>query len=183
MEDKRGIKQEFSPSEEGSPTPSDAKTPSPMSAGSPPPPGSPSEVSSDHPHSPVFEQGGPSRIALVIKIPSSSNEEDFFADVTWDAKFAKWLFGDFHHDLLRLPGDGKVIIISDSDEEKDAREEATTEAKATPSTTNGKASTPAATPADADEDPSSMPHVSSDGLALGQDTCKSSGGGDEAHAP
>jgi hypothetical protein len=113
MEDKRGIKQEFSPSEEGSPTPSDAKTPSPMSAGSPPPPGSPSEVSSDHPHSPVFEQGRPSRIALVIKIPSSSNEEDFFADVTWDAKFAKRLFGDFHHDLLRLPGDGKVIIIRD----------------------------------------------------------------------
>jgi hypothetical protein len=119
----------------------------------------------------------------VIKIPSSSDEEDFFSNVTWDAEFTKLLFGDFHRDLLRPPGNRKVIVISDSDEEKDVREESTAKAKATPSTANGKASTPAASPADADEDPGAMPHVSNDGLALGQDTCKSSGGRDEAHAP
>jgi hypothetical protein len=58
MEDKRGIKHSHSPSVEGSPSSSDAK-PTPLTPSrSPPPPGSPSEISSHHPGSPVFEQGG-----------------------------------------------------------------------------------------------------------------------------
>jgi dihydrofolate reductase len=53
----------------------------------------------------------------VIEIYSSSDEEDFFADVTQDVEFAKWLFGDLNYDLLRPLSNGKVIVISDSDEE------------------------------------------------------------------
>jgi hypothetical protein len=62
-----------SPSTEGSHEPSDAKTPSPMLSGSPSPPGSLSEVASCRPHSPVFEQSGPSEKAPVIDLSSSSD--------------------------------------------------------------------------------------------------------------
>jgi hypothetical protein len=66
MGDKRGIKRERSPSVDGSPMANDAKTPLPVPSGSRSPPRSPSDVASRHPHSPLFEQGGPSEKAPVI---------------------------------------------------------------------------------------------------------------------
>jgi hypothetical protein len=96
MEDKRGIKRERSPSAERSPTPSYAKTPPPTPSGSPSPPGSASEVSSCHPRSPVFEQGDPSRKAPVIDLSSSSDEEDFFTDISHDFEFAQRLYGELN---------------------------------------------------------------------------------------
>jgi hypothetical protein len=51
----------------------------------------------------------------VIELSSSSDEEDFFADNAWDTEFTKRLFDDLNRDLLGPPGDGKVIVISDSD--------------------------------------------------------------------
>jgi hypothetical protein len=66
----------------------------------------------------VFEQGSPSRNILVIDLSSSSDEEDFVADTSRDEDFPKRLFGD-----PRPPGDGKVIILSDSDEEEEVHEE------------------------------------------------------------
>jgi hypothetical protein len=56
-----------------------------------------------------------------------------------------------------------VIIISDSDEEKEAREETTTKAEATPSAATEKSLTPAASPTDADEDPGAMSNDSARG--------------------
>jgi hypothetical protein len=94
-----------------------------------------------------------------------------------------FIYGELNHALLGTPDDGKVIIISDSDEEVEAREETTAEVEATPSATAKKSSTPAASLADADEDLGATPNDSNDGLAPGQDAGKSSTGGDEADMP
>jgi hypothetical protein len=200
MEGKRGIKRECSPSVEGSPTPSDAKTPPPAPSETPSPPESPAEVSSHHPRSPVFEQGGLSGKAPIIDLSSSSDEEDSFADTFHDFEFAQRLYGELNHDLLGPADDDKIIILNDSDEEKEkAREEksvgtentaafavvnpvstasvddARTLAKKTPNT--------AASPADADKNPGTVPNDSNDGLALSPKMGVGSGGGDEPGAP
>jgi hypothetical protein len=97
-------------------------------------------------------------------------------------------------------GDGKVIILSDSDEEnEEAHEEkstdvedvATSTAVNSVSTTSAddigtlaeKSSNAAASPADADNDPKVEPNDSSDGLALGLKVEKGNGGRDEVDAP
>jgi hypothetical protein len=123
MEDQRGIKRERSPSLEGNPLPSDAKTPPLTPSGSPPPPGSPSKISSRRPYSPIFEQGGSSGKAPMIHLSLSLDEENFIADTSCDAEFVSKLFGDLNRDILGLPGDGKVIILDDSDEEKEASDD------------------------------------------------------------
>jgi hypothetical protein len=114
MEDKRGVKRERSPSAEGSPLPDDAKTPPPTSSGSPPPPGSPSEVSSRCRCSPVFEQGSASGTTPV------SGPSSLVVDTSRDEEFARKLFDDLNRDILRSPGDGKIIIIDDSDDDNEA---------------------------------------------------------------
>jgi hypothetical protein len=53
----------------------------------------------------------------VVDLSSSLDEEGHIFDSSWDVEFARRLFGDLNHDVLRPPNDGKVIIISDSDEE------------------------------------------------------------------
>jgi hypothetical protein len=176
MEDKRGTKRPHFPFADGSSSPNDAKTPPPVPSGSPPPPGSMSEITSRHPRSPVFEQGGPSGNIPVIELSSSSDEEDFFTDTSWDAEFTRRLFGDLN--LLGPPSDDKVIVLSDSDEEEEAREETAAGADVASSTTL-KYSTPAPSIADADEDPGKMQDDNSDDIAPGQDTGKSSGSGDK----
>jgi hypothetical protein len=59
---------------------------------------------------------GPSRKAWVVDLSSSSDEEGFITDVSWDEEFIKRLFGDLNRDVLGPPGDGKIIILNDSDE-------------------------------------------------------------------
>jgi hypothetical protein len=149
MKDMKGTKRSCSPSAEGSPSPSDVKTP-PAHSGFPWPPGSPSEISSHHPHSPVFEQGGPSGIVSVINLSSSMNEEDFVVDTSRDAEFAKRLLGDLNCDILGPPDDGKVIILNDSNEEEEVHEETTVDV--VPFATE-KSLTLVASAVDADEDP------------------------------
>jgi hypothetical protein len=121
LENKRSTKRSRSPSAERSPSPSESKTPLLVPSGSPTPPRSPSEISSCRPHSPVFEQGGSSGNVPVIDLSSSSDEQDFIADISWDAEFTRWLFGDLNRDVLGPPGDGKVIILSGSNKEEEAR--------------------------------------------------------------
>jgi hypothetical protein len=81
------------------------------------------------------------------------------------------------------PGNGKIIIIIDSDVEEEAREETAVDANVMPSTAAMKPLTLAASPADADEDPEETPDDTNGDLALGQDAGKSSDGGDEAGSP
>jgi hypothetical protein len=179
--------------------PSDAKTPPSVPSRSPSPPGSLLEVSSHYPRSPVFEQGSPSRKALVIDLSSSSDEKDFFADTSRDFEFAQRLYGELNHDFLGTPSDGKIIILSDLDEEKKVCEEKSTgtedvsaSAAVNPASTTSvedagapaeKSSTPIASPADIDEDLGAVPNDSSDGLAPGPKTGKDSDGGDEVDTP
>jgi hypothetical protein len=108
--------------------------------------------------------------------------------------------GELNRGFLGLPGDGNIIILSDSDEEKEeVREEkffgpedvaASSTVNPAPTTSIGdvgapaeKSSTPAASPADVDEYPGVEPNDSSDGLALGLKMGEDSSGGDEVGVP
>jgi hypothetical protein len=145
-------------------------------------------------------QGGPFGKAPVIDLSSSLDEEDFFADTSRDFEFTQRLYGKLNRDLLRPPDDGKVIILSDSNGEKEeAREEKPTDAEdvavstavnpvSTASaddigTPTERSSTPAASPAVANDDPGVAQNDSSDGLAPGPKMEEGVGGGDEAGAP
>jgi hypothetical protein len=55
----------------------------------------------------------------VIYLSSSSNEEDFITDTSRDFEFAQRLYGELNHDFLGPNGDDKIIILSDSDKEKE----------------------------------------------------------------
>jgi hypothetical protein len=66
----------------------------------------------------MFEQGGPSGKALVVDMSASSDEEDLIPNTSHDFEFAQRLYDELNRDLLGLPGDGKIIILSDSDEKK-----------------------------------------------------------------
>jgi hypothetical protein len=125
MEDKRGTKRERSPSVEGSTLPGDAETPPPTPSGSLPPPGSPSVASSRRPCSLMFEQGNASEKIPMLE-PSS-----FIVDTFRDEEIARKLFGDINRDILRPPGDGKIIILNDSNDDGEAQEETTVEIEST----------------------------------------------------
>jgi hypothetical protein len=58
-------------------------------------------------------------------LSSSSDEEDFIADTSYDFEFAQRLYGELNRAVLGPPGDNRIIILSDSDEEE-MREEKTT---------------------------------------------------------
>jgi hypothetical protein len=119
MDDKKGVKRDCSPSVEGNPLPDDAKTPPPAPSGSLPPPGSPSEVLSCRRCSPVFKQGN------ALGTTPVSGPSSLVVDTSHDEEFARKLFGDLIYDILRPPGDGKIIIIDDSDDDNEAQEEGT----------------------------------------------------------
>jgi hypothetical protein len=74
----------------------------------------------------VFEQGDPSEKTPVVDLSSSSDEEGLIADVSQD-EFTRIHFGGLNRDVLGPSGDGKIIILSDSDEkEEEVHEEKTT---------------------------------------------------------
>jgi hypothetical protein len=91
------------------------------------------------------------------------------------------LSGDLNYDVLRLPGDSKVIILSNSNEEGEVRDDTATDAVVAPSTAE-KPSTPA-TSTVTNEDPGKMQDDNSDDPAPEQDADKGSGSGDEAGLP
>jgi hypothetical protein len=43
-------------------------------------------------------------------------------DTSRDGEFARKFFGDLNRDILGPPGDGKIIIINDSDDDDEAQE-------------------------------------------------------------
>jgi hypothetical protein len=59
----------------------------------------------------------------MIHLSLSLDEENFIADTSCDAEFVSKLFGDLNRNILGPPGDGKVIILDDSDEEKEASDD------------------------------------------------------------
>jgi hypothetical protein len=59
-----------------------------------------------------------------VDLALSSGEEDSIADTSRDEEFARKLFGDLNRDILGPPGDGKIIIISDFNDEDETHEDA-----------------------------------------------------------
>jgi hypothetical protein len=169
MEDKKNLKRPRPPSDEGSSSPSKASTPPPSRSGSPPPTQSPSATSSRRLCLPLYEQGGPSEPVPVVDLASSSGEEDSVADTSRDEELARKLFGDLNRDILGPPGDGKIIVLSDSDDEDGTHEDAAVNAEAAPPSVANSADSPTSAP-DADDTPDGVPDDNANG-------------GDEASSP
>jgi hypothetical protein len=153
-----------------------------MASESPSPLGSLSEISSRHPCSPVFEQGGPSEKAPVVDLSSSYHEEGLIADVSRDEEFVRRLFDDFNRDVLEPPGDGKIIVLSISnEEEEEVHEEKTT---GTEDVTTSTAVNPASTAsADADNAPMGVKNDNSDDHTSDQEVEGNSASGDDTGLP
>jgi hypothetical protein len=122
----------------------------------------------------MLEQGGPSEKVTVVDLRSSSNEEGIIPYTLRDEEFARRLFGDLNHDVLGPPGDGKVIILGDSDEEEEVCEEDATNAEVAPSSAV-KSPTPTASFKDAND--------ADKGRSPDRVIGNSSSGGDKAALP
>jgi hypothetical protein len=148
--------------------PSDAKTPPPALSRSPSPPGSPSEVSSRRPRSPVSSHRPRSPV--------------FFVDTSRDFDFAQQLYGELNRGFLGPPCDDKIIILNDSDEEKEeVREKKSTGAKdAVGSAVVNPAPT---TSADTDDAPAGAKNGNSDEQGPDQEAISGNGSGDDAGEP
>jgi hypothetical protein len=105
----------------------------------------------------------------MVDLASSSGEEDFFADTSWDEELTRKLFGDLNRDILGSPGDGKIIVLSDSNDEDEAHEDAAVNTEAVPPSAVNSSVTLTSV-ADADKTPDGVQDDSSDG-------------GDEAGSP
>jgi hypothetical protein len=92
----------------------------------------------------VFKQGNASEKTPMIDLSSSSDEEKFIDDTFHDAELAKKLFGDLNHDILMPPGDGKIIVLDDSDDKTEKHEEKTADIEPTtaPASTDPASSAP-----------------------------------------
>jgi hypothetical protein len=119
----------------------------------------------------VFEQGGPFEKVPVVDLSSSSDEEGLIPNTSRDEEFVRRFFGDLNRTVLGPPDDGKLIILSDFDEEEEVHEEDAANAEAAPSSIV-KSLAPTASTDDANKG------CSPDRVIGG-----SSSGGDEADLP
>jgi hypothetical protein len=104
-----------------------------------------------------------------VDLALSSGEEDSIADTSRDEELARKLFGDLNRDILRPPDDGKIIVLSDSNEEDETHEDAAVNAEPAPPSAANFAESPTSAP-DADETPDGVSDDNADG-------------GDEAGSP
>jgi hypothetical protein len=162
MEDKKNLKRPRSPFDEGSPSPSKASTPPPSRSGSPPPTQSPPVTSSRCLCLPLCEQGGPSEPVSVVDLALSSGEEDSVVDTSWDEEFARKLFGDLNRDILGPPSDGKIIVISDSDDDDETHEDAAVNTEVDPPSAANSTDSPTSA-SDVDETPDGVSDDNADG--------------------
>jgi hypothetical protein len=77
----------------------------------------------------VFKQGNAFGKTPMINLSSSSDEENIIVDTSRNTELTKKFFGNLNCDILRLPGDSKIIILDDSNEENEAQEEKTIDIK------------------------------------------------------
>jgi hypothetical protein len=65
-----------------------------------------------------------------MDLSSSLDEEDLIPDTSHDFEFAQHLYDELNRALLGSPSEGKIIILNDSNEEKEeVREEKSTDAR------------------------------------------------------
>jgi hypothetical protein len=96
-----------------------------------------------------------------VDLASSSGEESF-ADTSRDEELARKLLGDLNRDILGPPGDDKIIVLSDSDDEDETHEDAAVNAEAAPPSVANSADSPTSAP-DADETPDGVLDDNADG--------------------
>jgi hypothetical protein len=162
MEDKKNLKHPCSPSDEGCSSPSKASTPPPSHSGSPPPTKSSPVTSSRRLCLPPCEQGGPSELVPVVDLVLTSGEEDSVSDTSRDEELTRKLYGDLNRDIPGPPGNGKIIILSDSDDEDEKPEVSAVNAEATPSSAANSSDSPTSA-LDADETPDGVSDHNADG--------------------
>jgi hypothetical protein len=104
-----------------------------------------------------------------VDLALSPSEEDSIADTSRDEEFARKLYGDLNRDILGPLGDGKIIVISDSDDEDKTHEDAAVNAEAAPPSGANSVDSPTST-SDVDETPDGVSDDNADG-------------GDEAGSP
>jgi hypothetical protein len=104
-----------------------------------------------------------------VDLASSSGEENFIADTARDEELTRKLFGDLNRDILGPPGDGKIIVLSDSDDEDETHEDVTVNTEVAPPSAANSTDSPTSTP-DTDDTPDGVPNDNVDG-------------GDEAGSP
>jgi hypothetical protein len=73
----------------------------------------------------VFEQGNASGKISMLE-PSL-----FIVDTSRDKELVTKLFSDLNRDILGPPGDDKIIVLDDSDDDGEAQEEKTADIKST----------------------------------------------------
>jgi hypothetical protein len=97
-----------------------------------------------------------------VDLALSLGEEEPIADTSRDEEIARKLFGDLNRDILGPPGDGKVIVISDSDDEDETHEDAAVNAEAAPPSTANSVDSPTSA-SDVDETPDGVSDDNADG--------------------
>jgi hypothetical protein len=118
----------------------------------------------------------------VVDLSSSLDEEDLILDTSHDFEFTKCLFGELNCALLGLPNDGKIIILSNSDEEKkDAHEEKSTSVRDVATSAAVKPTSTASTD-DADA-PAGSKNDNSDYQGPDQEADSEDGGRDDTGEP
>jgi hypothetical protein len=104
-----------------------------------------------------------------VELALSSGEEESIADTSRDEEFTRKLFGDLNRDILGPPDDGKIIVISDSDDEDETHEDAAVNAEAAPPSATNSTDSPTSA-SDVNEIPDGVSDDNADG-------------GDEAGSP
>jgi hypothetical protein len=87
-----------------------------------------------------------------VDLASSSGEEDSVADTSRDEEFTRKLFGDLNRDILGPPGDDKIIVLNDSNDDDETHEDAAVNVEAAPPSAANSTDSPTSAP-DADETP------------------------------
>jgi hypothetical protein len=114
----------------------------------------------------------------VIDLFSSSDEEDLIATTSHDFEFTQRLFGEQNRIVLGLPSGGKIIVLSDSDEEEVRKEKTTNTEDVAASAIVNPAST-----ASADDTSTGAKNDNSDDQGPYQEAGGDSGSGGDADEP
>jgi hypothetical protein len=117
---------------------------------------------------------GSSGKAPMVDFSSPFDEGDLITDVSQDEEFARRLFGDLNRDFLGPSKNGKIIILSDSNEEEELLEEKVAHAEAVPSSSVRSPTSTTSTDDTNGTYKSNTPDWTTDGC---------SSGGDEADLP
>jgi hypothetical protein len=97
-----------------------------------------------------------------VDLALSSGKEESIADTSRDEEFARKLFGDLTRDILGPPGDGKIIVISDSDDEDETHEDAAVNTEAAPPSATNSTDSPTSA-SDVHETPDGVSDDNADG--------------------